>query len=182
MPIDVHKPHPFHNWREFLKEYAIIVVGVLTALFAEQAVQSIEWHHKVDAAIEDMDQEMSNGNGPQAYVRLALYRCLSQRLEALKTAINGGDRSSVRRGIDQIALPLRNYNSHAREAANSADIEARIPPDRMYEYRIVYALIPELDDVHQKELGISRSFAHFRSPAARSTRTKSEPRSKPSRT
>ena len=35
------------NWREFLKEYAIIVIGVLTALLAEQAVQSIEWQHKV---------------------------------------------------------------------------------------------------------------------------------------
>lgn len=56
--MDVHKPKLVHNWREFLKEYAIIVVGVLTALFAEQAVQSIEWHHKVDAAIADMNNEL----------------------------------------------------------------------------------------------------------------------------
>jgi hypothetical protein len=31
--MDIHKPKPIHNWREFLKEYAIIVLGVLTALF-----------------------------------------------------------------------------------------------------------------------------------------------------
>ena len=30
--MDIHKPKPWHGFREFLKEYAIIVVGVLTAL------------------------------------------------------------------------------------------------------------------------------------------------------
>ncbi|MDB5442210.1 MAG: hypothetical protein JWP73_586, partial [Phenylobacterium sp.] len=33
--MDIHKPKPWHGLREFLKEYAIIVVGVLTALAAE---------------------------------------------------------------------------------------------------------------------------------------------------
>ena len=60
------------NWREFFKEWGIIVLGVLTALLAEQAVQSIEWRHKVDAAVADMDNELSVGDGPQAYVRLAI--------------------------------------------------------------------------------------------------------------
>ena len=30
--MDIHKPKPVHGWREFLKEYGIIVLGVLTAL------------------------------------------------------------------------------------------------------------------------------------------------------
>ena len=29
--MDIHKPKPWHGMREFLKEYVIIVVGVLTA-------------------------------------------------------------------------------------------------------------------------------------------------------
>ena len=37
--MDIHKPKPWHGVREFLKEYVIIVVGVLTALAAEQAVE-----------------------------------------------------------------------------------------------------------------------------------------------
>src|SRR6185312_7597539 len=36
--MDIHKLKPWHGVREFLKEYLIIVVGVLTALGAEQAV------------------------------------------------------------------------------------------------------------------------------------------------
>ena len=34
--MDIHKPKAWHGVREFLKEYMIIVVGVLTALGAEQ--------------------------------------------------------------------------------------------------------------------------------------------------
>ena len=41
--MDIHKPKPWHGLREFLKEYLIIVIGVLTALAAEQAV---EWVHR----------------------------------------------------------------------------------------------------------------------------------------
>jgi hypothetical protein len=40
--MDIHKPKPWHGVREFLKEYLIIVVGVLTALAFEQTV---EWLH-----------------------------------------------------------------------------------------------------------------------------------------
>jgi predicted RNase H-like nuclease len=47
--MDIHKPKPWHGVREFLKEYLIIVVGVLTALGAEQAV---EWVHQRSEAAE----------------------------------------------------------------------------------------------------------------------------------
>jgi hypothetical protein len=40
--MDIHKPKPWHGVREFLKEIGTIVIGVLIALGAEQAV---EWLH-----------------------------------------------------------------------------------------------------------------------------------------
>ena len=39
--MEIHKPKPWHGVREFLKEYGIIVLGVLTALAAEQAVTTM---------------------------------------------------------------------------------------------------------------------------------------------
>jgi hypothetical protein len=36
----IHKPKSWTGWREFLKEYLIIVVGVLTALGGEQMVEA----------------------------------------------------------------------------------------------------------------------------------------------
>ena len=102
--MDVHKPKLLHNWRNLLKEWGIIVLGVLTALFAEQAVQSFEWHQKVDAAIADMDNELTRGNGPQAYARLAMHDCVSSRLGNLRGAIESGDRGQSQKLIEAFWL------------------------------------------------------------------------------
>ena len=48
--MDIHKPKPWHGLREFLKEYLIIVVGVLTALGLEQVADMLHWRHKIDEA------------------------------------------------------------------------------------------------------------------------------------
>ena len=52
--MDVHKPKPFHGLREFLKDYAIIVIGVLTALAAEQAAEWLHWRQLVDEGRRDL--------------------------------------------------------------------------------------------------------------------------------
>lgn len=145
-------PRLFADWREFAREYVIVVLGVLTALLAQSAVEELGWRQKVRAAITDMNQELSTGNGPQAFVRLSIHQCLSDRLRRVRTLTEQGDRVAANAAIDAIQLPLRNYNSGAREAANSADITAHMPVDRKYDYRIVYALTPELDSIHRKEL------------------------------
>lgn len=51
-PMHVHKPKPFHGWGEFLKEYGIIVLGVLTALALEQAVETLR-HREIVSRGED---------------------------------------------------------------------------------------------------------------------------------
>jgi len=142
----------FSDWRDFGREYAIIVLGVLTALLAQSAVEEISWRQKVRAAISDMDQEMGTGNGPQSYVRLAIHQCLADRLRRIRGLAETGDRAGVSSAIETIQLPVRNYNSSARDAANSADITAHMPADRKYDYRILYALTPEMDALHRKEL------------------------------
>ena len=57
--MDIHKPKPWHGWREFAKELGTIVVGVLIALGAEQ---SVEWLHRqteVRETREALRDEMS---------------------------------------------------------------------------------------------------------------------------
>jgi len=56
--MDIHKPKPWHGLREFLKEYLIIVVGVLTALGAEQAVEAIHHHEQVEQTRAALRSEM----------------------------------------------------------------------------------------------------------------------------
>src|SRR5215831_9453315 len=103
--MDGHKAGAVAIWREFLKEYAIIVIGVLTALLAEQAVQSFAWRQKVNAAIDDMRQELGVANGPQAYARLAMHACFASRLESVRRAVEQGNRAESRKLIDTVWLP-----------------------------------------------------------------------------
>src|SRR5215469_14774443 len=56
--VDIHKPHPWHGWREFLKEYGIIVLGVLTALAGEQAVEHLHDRAQVAEARTAIKGEM----------------------------------------------------------------------------------------------------------------------------
>jgi hypothetical protein len=92
--MDIHKPKPWHGWREFLKEYAIVVIGVLTALAGEQAVEWLHWRHEVADTREALATELSNTLGVLQLIS-AQDRCIDVRLDLLKdwdegkAALNG---------------------------------------------------------------------------------------------
>jgi len=157
--MDIHRPKLSRNWREFLKEYGIIVLGVLTALFAEQAVQSIDWYNKVNTALADMDNELGSGDGPQAYAQMAMHDCVGTRLDAIRAAVEQGDRSRSRNLIGTVWLPKATYDSLAREAATASDVASHMPHQRMLQYRITYEVVPDMDRLADKELA---DLAHLR--------------------
>ena len=147
-----HLPKPLHGWRAFVGEVAIIVLGVLIALGAEQAVQSVEWRHKVDAAVADMNNELGSGDGPEAYERLVLHDCVVTLLDSLRSSVEQGDRAKSRKLIDGFWLPNRTWDSLARDATNTADVEAHMPHERMLQYRIAYEMVPDMQRLAEKEL------------------------------
>jgi hypothetical protein len=158
--MEVHKPKLVSNWRELLKEWGIIVLGVLTALLAEQAVQSVDWEHKVEAAVADMNNELSTADGPQAYTRLAAHDCIAMRLDAIRAAVESGDRAQSGKLIDSFWLPKRTWDSLAREAATASDVASHMPHQRMLEYRIAYEVVPDMQRIADKELA---DLGHLRS-------------------
>lgn len=76
---------PWHDWRDNVRELAIVVTGVLIALLAQEVVQNWEWKHKVAAAERAMQHEMLWDNGPQLYQRAVMHLCAVQRLDAANT-------------------------------------------------------------------------------------------------
>ena len=143
-------PKPLHGWRETAKEIVIIVVGVLIALTAEQMVDSWQWRQKVHAATVDMNDELSDDDGVQAYVQQTISVCLDRRLDALRDAIESGDRVRARQLIDTIWLPTRSYDSEALNAAIAAGVPAHLPADRMHVYRTAYSITPILSRVGEQ--------------------------------
>jgi hypothetical protein len=53
-------PKPLHGWREFAGEVAIIVLGVMIALGAEQLVEAAHWHQKVGIVRKSLMGELAN--------------------------------------------------------------------------------------------------------------------------
>ena len=85
--MDIHKPKPWHSLREFLKEYLIIVLGVLTALGAEQAVEVAHNAALAREAQASIDREIRIDLGKVEY-RLRQQACVERRLAEL-TALVG---------------------------------------------------------------------------------------------
>jgi hypothetical protein len=80
--MDIHKPKPWHGVREFLKEYVIIVVGVLTALTAEQTVEALHERGLAREARAAIDSEMQDDVNRIAY-RQAQQPCIDRRLKEI---------------------------------------------------------------------------------------------------
>ena len=145
-------PKLFSDWREFFREFIIIVLGVLTALLAQSVAEELGWREKVHAATDDMRQELSAGNAPQNYVRLMMSRCFNERLAAVEQTVQAGDRAQSRRLAQALWLPLGTYDNYAWENAVSSEISTHIPQGQKYEFRIAYVMVPELDTVRGKML------------------------------
>jgi hypothetical protein len=96
--MDIHNPKPWRGWREFLKEYLIIVVGVLTALGAEQAVEWLRHETEVrDARATLADEILEN----VARLRLSIEEnsCILPQLDAYEGWARGGPKPGAFRHL-----------------------------------------------------------------------------------
>jgi len=88
--MDIHKPKAWHSAREFLKEYTIIVVGVLTALAFEQGVETLRWAEKVERGQAHAASELTVLYY-MAVERSSVEACLNRRLTMLSDALLSGE-------------------------------------------------------------------------------------------
>ncbi|WP_095011727.1 hypothetical protein [Tsuneonella mangrovi] len=141
--MEIHKPKPFHNWREFLKEYGIIVLGVLTALALEQAVESWHWRHEVEVAEASMEHELLWDDEPQIYQRAVIHPCVVGALDSIRTAVEARkSREDIARLIDRYWVPIRTYDQLALDSANASDVSSHMSPGRFDRFRAAYLSMP----------------------------------------
>jgi hypothetical protein len=151
--VDIHKPKPWHGLREFLKEYAIIVVGVLTALGAEQVAEQVHWRHKIQEAEHAMRLELAEDDGPQAVARLVAVACFDDKLNGLQgMAAAGADRQSFRRAALSYRPPFRTWDSQAWQAVVASDVGTHMGADDLVRWSSPYRETPELASAGAEEL------------------------------
>lgn len=85
-----HLPKPLHGWRAFVGEVGIIVLGVLIALGADQAVEDWRWHRKADRAIELLRQEIADEYVEAAEAAITA-PCVDRQLKGLEARLSNRD-------------------------------------------------------------------------------------------
>ena len=156
--MDIHKPKPWHGWREFLKEYVIIVVGVLTALGAEQFAASIH-----DARLADETRATAHAELTQALdryrSRLPLEPCIDRRLEEfghlLATAGDAGYIAPAWIGRPQ----FWGFNSSGWDAATQGGRTALLHDAERTRLGAIYGQLRDLSRLEQEE---QRAWADLR--------------------
>lgn len=149
----VHKPKPFSNWREFASEIATIVLGVLIALSAEQAVEAIHWAHKIDEAENSLRLELSTDDGPQAYARAAITTCLQEKLTSLRALVlKRGDRQAFLAIARTYRPPSRTWDAEAWRAVVASDVGTHMGSERIVRWSTPFRLIPNMNYSNGREL------------------------------
>ena len=150
--MEIHKPKPVHNWREFLAEILVIVTGVLIALTAEQIVEALHWRHKVEQAEAAIRIELRDDDAPQAFARAAASNCYAAQLDRIQTAVETkADRREVAALAAAYAPPARSWDEEAWKAAVASDVGTHTPADHMILWSLPYRLIPALNDTNSHE-------------------------------
>jgi hypothetical protein len=152
--LDIHKPKPWQGWREFLREYVIVVVGVLTALAAEQAAEALHWRHLVGEAREEIAGELGEGLG-QAELRVRTLECVDRRLSDLQAAVEAAALTGRLPPTGRPGTPpLFTWSTGAWESAVSSGASSHIAPAEHQGYVGVYGFIRRIDELNRHEAEI----------------------------
>jgi hypothetical protein len=129
-----HLPKPLHGWRAFVGEVGIIVIGVLIALGAEQAVEWLHWRHEVADARRALDREIASNLG--AIVRRQQEgACIDRRLSEIRSLLaHGASAPRVPLGQPQLWRPRTNV----WQAAMAGQVAGHMPLSAWLGYAELY--------------------------------------------
>lgn len=139
-----HLPKPLHGWREFAGEIAIIVVGVMIALGAEQVVQGLHEQAQIREIESRMTTELRDDDLPQAFARGAIGACNAAQLDQIEQAIAAGDRATVAKLAARYQPPFRSWDDQAWKAALASPAFTGGGSDRMIAWSVAYQATPIL--------------------------------------
>jgi hypothetical protein len=151
--MDVHKPKPVANLRELATEIGTIVIGVLIALSAEQAVEALHWAHKIDEAENALRLELQQDDAPQAYARAAITTCLQQSLDKMHALLEThGDRRAFLALARTYRPPSRTWDSESWHATVASDVGTHMGADRIVRWSRPFRIIPSMNEQSNREL------------------------------
>ena len=152
--MDIHKPKPVHNLREFLGEIAITVTGVLIALTLEQMVEAWHWHHQVENAEIALGKELSETVG-QGGERIKVSACVDRRLDELAAIVDGAAVSGTLPAVGDIAMPpARTWSDGVWTSTLDGQTGEHLAIERRNAFSVTYGFENLLATTNARELDI----------------------------
>jgi hypothetical protein len=155
--MDIHKPKPWHSLREFLKEYLIIVIGVLTALAAEQAVEWAHWQERTERTEANLRAELHD-MALNAQGQLAINKCSMDMVDRIEKAlVESGDAwtppfvfvaGSVK-GL--IEAPKGGWDDQVWRNAQADGSANHLPQEEQLAFGSIYVAAARLKTVNEQE-------------------------------
>ena len=96
--MEIHKPKPFHNGREFIKEIGIIVLSILIALGLEQVVEYGHWRREVDTGRKAIWAEIITHTRWYSF-RLGIAPCVDRKMDETQAILDGLESKKNPRGF-----------------------------------------------------------------------------------
>jgi hypothetical protein len=149
--LEHHKPRAVHNWRELLNEIGVIVISVLIALSAEQAVETLHWRHEVEQGREAVRENLAAVLG-LIEERAAVAPCLERRLDAVQAVIEQGAESGRLPPLGPLgAPPSRPWRVSSWPSLVSSQISSHFPRDELINLGLMAASIDYVDELGRRE-------------------------------
>lgn len=155
--MDVHKPKPWHGFREFLKEYLIIVVGVLTALAAESLVDELRWADRTRQTEEHLRAKVRTLTA-WANERLAMQPCTDDMLDRLRDALEADGEAwkapfVLRAGPDKspVVAVRRTWAAEDWNAALADGTANHLPKDELMRFSAFFEWVGNLKRFSDRE-------------------------------
>jgi hypothetical protein len=156
--MDIHKPKPWHGVREFLKEYLIIVVGVLTALGAEAVVEKLHENRLSAEAREAVRSEM-NVNITNFARRSGQEACIDRKLGEIAALLEQADARRSFAVPGEVGAPLEPYVYTQRwQAATAGGRTSLLSSDEQRAFGRVYAVFDVIAKDEEEEV---RAWMHL---------------------
>ena len=141
---------PPHGWNAVIWELAIVTLGVLIALGAQQMVETWSWNRKVAAAEQTMNQEIKNSLLAAAELD-RLENCSTVLFDKLQEAILRGDRGRGREILESGVIFgfTRLWADDAFEATLAAQVSDHLGAEKLKRYSQVYQMIRDASRTQQ---------------------------------
>ena len=148
------EPTPPRSWRDFLKEYAIIVVGVLTALAAQQAVEWWHWRSEVAQAREAIATELTT-NLVGAIYRMRGHACTEQRLNELALVLDTAAKHGSLPPLGHFGMPWRQtFPNGAWESVVASQTATHFPSRLMVDIASTYKMVSRIEEFSGREIEV----------------------------